>query len=255
MTEDAPPGTTTGGTSKGQRPLHVEPPGCVRAIAGLLLIFFVHIPRLAYLALLASYAHVFNRQENLTADPQEHLKRARKLLKSQNSQLLYAALEVRFALERMAQRELLFAEKATRTSLQEPDPMKKLKALRRLDPNAAYRHRFLLVMGSTGERYDMGEYRPLDLDRVGQIHGRLGDLLHPKVGLSLGISADPWYLQTRAFLAESIDYLAQVLTDNTPFFSYEGLESMEMVRCDEPDQSDVGPAASELKSPPRHSVG
>jgi hypothetical protein len=247
MTEDAPPGTTTGGTSKEQRPLHVEPPGCVRTIAGLLLIFFVHIPRLAYLALLASYAYVFNRQENLTADPQEHLRRARKLLKSQNSQLLYAALE------RMAQRELLFAEKATRTSLQEPDPIKKLKALHRLDPNAVYRHRFLLVMGSTGERYDMGQYRPLDLDRVGQIHGRL-DLLHPKVGLSLGISADPWYLQTRAFLAESIDYLAQVLTDNTPFFSHEGVERIEMVRCDEPDQSNAGPAACELKPPPRHPV-
>jgi hypothetical protein len=239
MAEDTPPVAASGTASKGHPRGRAGPPGCIRAIVGLLLVFFIHVPRLVYLALLASYAYVFSRQENLTADPREHLKRATKLLKSDNSWLLYAALEVRFALERMAQRELLFAEKATRTSLQEPDPIKKLKALRKLDPNAAFRHRFVLVMGCTGDRFPMEHYYPLDLERVGRIHGRLGDLLHPKVGLSLGITTDPWYLQTRAFLVESIDYLTEVLKDNTPFFTYEGVESMKMVLCDELGEADA----------------
>lgn len=72
-----------------------------------------------------SYAAIFNKQENLTADPNEHLKRAKKLLrKNKNSLLLYAALEIRFALERMIQRELIFAEKVSKRALKEYSPIK-----------------------------------------------------------------------------------------------------------------------------------
>jgi len=53
----------------------------MQALIGLLLVFTVHIPHLIFRALLVSYAYVFNHHENLTADPKEHLKRARKLLK------------------------------------------------------------------------------------------------------------------------------------------------------------------------------
>jgi hypothetical protein len=86
------------------------------------------------------------------------------------------------------------------------------------------------------------------------MQARLGDLLHPKVGPSLGMGTDPWYLQIWTFLVESINYPGGVLRDKTPFVSYEGVERMEMVRCDESDRSNAGPAACEPKSSARHPV-
>ena len=204
-----------------------------KSIIGLILVFVYHIPRLIYQLLLVSYAYVFNRQENLTADPNEHLKRARKLLNGQNSQLLYVALEVRFAIERMAQRELIFAERATSRSLQEYSPVKKVKSLRRLDPDTEFPHRIIFVDDAKGIKLDWGSYKPLDMKRVTEIQGKLGDLLHPKDGLRLGISNDPWYQNTRKFLTESIEYLSQVLKDNTPFFAFEGLDYIQKLRIEE----------------------
>lgn len=72
----------------------------------------------------------------------------------------------------------------------------------------------------------------MDEERVRQIQGKLGDLLHPKVGLRLGISNDPWYTETREFLSASIDYLSTVLMNNTPFFAFEGLDFIEMVKIE-----------------------
>ena len=97
-----------------------------KLIIGLILIFIVHIPKLIYHALLLSYAAVFNKQENLTADPKKHLKRAKKLLrKNNNSLLLYAAVEIRFALERMVHNQLIFAEDVSKRMMNEYDPSKK----------------------------------------------------------------------------------------------------------------------------------
>jgi len=101
----------------------------LKAIVGLILILIVHIPRLIYHALLPSYAFVFNNQQNLTADPKEHLSRARKLLaKRHNSLLLYAALEIRFALERMVDSQLMFAEKISSATLKKYDPVKRAQS-------------------------------------------------------------------------------------------------------------------------------
>ncbi len=199
-------------------------------LIGLLLVFFYHVPRLIYQALLVSYAYVFNRHENLTADPNEHLRRARKLLRGQNSQILYAALEVRFAIERMAQRELIFAEKATSRSLKEYSPVKKVKSLHRLDPDTEFHHRIIFIDEAKGIEFDWGNYKPLDANKVKEIQGRLGDLLHPKVGLRLGVSNDTYYQNTRYFLAETIEYLSQVAKDNNPFFAFEGLEHFQKIR-------------------------
>ena len=182
---------------------------------------------------MVSYAYVFNRQENLTADPNEHLKRAKKLLRGQNSQLLYAALEVRFAIERMTQRELIFAEKATSRSLKEHSPVKKLQSLRRLDPNTKFPHKIFFVDDTKGIKFDWGSYKPLNATKVTEIQGKLGDLLHPKEGLWLGVSNDPWYQNTRKFLAESIEYLAQAVKDNSPFFAFEGLDYIQKIRIEE----------------------
>lgn len=206
--------------------------GCLKALIGLVLVFVVHIPRLLYQLLLLSYAYVFNNQENLTADPKVHLKRAKKLLKGQNSQLLYSALEVRFALERMTNRELSMTEKASKSERKEYNPVKHLKTLQRIDDNTQYEHTIFFINHATGERVEWGKYKPLDQAKVRQIQGRLGDLLHPKVGLRLGISTDPWYIETRKFLFDSINYLESILVDNTPFFAYEGLDQIEMVQFD-----------------------
>lgn len=204
-----------------------------KAVVGLLLIFVVHVPRLIFLALLVSYTAVFANRPTLTASPAEHIKRARKILRrGRLSELLYAALELRFALERMAQRDLVFAEMASNRMLRECDPVKKLANLHRLAPDAAFVHEIYLVNKATGERLKCAEYKPLDKPRVAAIQGRLGDLLHPKEGLLLGIPGDPWYIETKRFLSEAMDYLSEVYKDNAPFFAYEGLAQFELVKVE-----------------------
>jgi len=204
-----------------------------KAVIGLLLVFIYHIPSLIYQLLLLSFASVFNRYENLTADPKEHLRRAKKLLRGHNSRILYAALEIRFAVERIAQRELIFSQNVTTRSLKEYQPNKKVKSLRRLDPNTEFPHKFLYVDETSGTQFYWGEYKPLDNNVVRELEGRLGNLLHSKDGIKLGIRDDPWYIETRKFLCESIEYLSKVIEDNTPFFGLEGLGNIHRVRIDD----------------------
>ena len=204
-----------------------------KAAIGLVLGFIVHLPRLFYHILLLSYAAVFNNRPTLTASPAEHLRRAEKILKrGRLSELLYAGVELRFALERMAQRDLLLTELASERILKEYDPSKKLTNLYRIAPEAAYAQDIFLLNKKTGERLKWAEYRPLDRERVSSIKGRLGDLLHPKDGLKLGIPDDPWYKETTRFLNEVVEYLSMVYKDNSPFFAYEGLDNIEMVRAE-----------------------
>lgn len=205
----------------------------VKTIIGLLLVFIYHIPRLIYQLLLLSYAYVFNRYENLTADPKEHLKRAKKLLRRNNAHVLYAALEIRFAVERIAQRELIFSEKVTTRSLKEYQPVKKITSLQKMNPESKFPHKFIYIDEKTGDQFSWGEYKPLDKNKVRELQGRLGDLLHPKDGLRLGIRNDPWYQETRKFLLDSINYLSQIIKDNTPFFSLEELDNIHRIRNNE----------------------
>jgi len=203
--------------------------GCLKAAVGLLLGVVYHLPRGLYWLLHLSYAHVFdNPGENLTASPKEHLKRARKLLRRDNAHLLYAALEIRFALERMVQLELLMAEKASGRSLQESDPTKKLMALHRLDDRSKRPARMVIVDRRTGERFAWRRYKPLDSAKVNELYGRLGGLLHPKDGLNLGIGKDPWYVTTRAFLVQAEEYLSHALEGHVPFFAYEGFDHIDI---------------------------
>lgn len=117
----------------------------------------------------------------------------------------------------------------------ENDPRKKVSNLRRLDPNSALEHEIWAVNSQTGERYKLGNYKPLDQQRVKEIEGRLGNILHHKPGLLLGIPADGWYAETRAFLAESLEYLESVYSRNTPFFTFEGIDNVEMVPVERGD--------------------
>jgi len=73
------------------------------------------------------------------------------------------------------------------------------------------------------------EYRPLDKHRVSVIHGRLGNLLHPKDGLNLDVPGDSWYTETRRFLEQSLEYLQTVNTRRTPFFARDGVDAIEAV--------------------------
>jgi len=205
----------------------------VKAAIGLVLGFIVHLPRLVYHILLLSYAAVFNNRPTLTASPAEHLRRAKMFLKrGRLSELLYAALELRFALERMAQRDLLLTELASERMIKEYDPSKKLANLYRIAPEAAYDQEIFVLNKKTGERLKWAKYKSLDRARVSEIKGKLGDLLHPKDGLRLGIPDDPWYKDTVCFLNETAQYLSMIYEDNSPFFTYEGIDNFEMVRAE-----------------------
>lgn len=208
--------------------------GRLQAAGGILLLPLVHLPRMIWSLLSLSYAAVFHNRPNLTADPKEHLKRARRLLRRKhNSLLLYAAVEIRFALERVAQSDLYIAS-ITNRARKQYDPVKKVEALRRAEPSSDKRHRMILVNKDTGAEVDFGAYKPLDQKRVEEIKGRLGDLLHPKVGLHLGVPNAPWYLETRGFLWESHDYLREVVKERTAFLGQAGLDDIwEIKRLDE----------------------
>lgn len=202
----------------------------LRALIGLLLVFIVHIPRLIFLLLKVSYASVFNRDDTLTADPKEHLRRAKRLLKrNRNSEILYAALEIRFALERMVQREAIFSEKISNKKRKEYDPLKKWKSLERVDSDFALPHNIYWVNRETGQAMHWGEYRPLDPQKISDIKGKLGDLLHPKMGIPLGLSNGPWYIETKDFLSESCGYLEGMLKNNESYFTYAHLEQFHLV--------------------------
>jgi hypothetical protein len=202
-----------------------------KLIIGIILIFVFHIPKLIYHGLMVSYTSVFNNQQNLTADPKEHLKRANRLLKkNRNSLLLYSALELRFALERIVHNQLIFAEEVSNRMLDEYDPTKKRKNMSRIDEDSDHPHKIYLIEKDTGKRFEWGEYRPIDQKKVNEIQGRLGNLLHPKDGLKLGISDDPWYIDTRKFLEETHDYLTGITDGNEYYFSYRGLQNFDMVK-------------------------
>ncbi len=204
-----------------------------RAFIGFILIFIYHIPRLLLQFLQISYSFVFNKHENLTADPKEHLKRANDLLKKKkNSLLLYAALEIRFAAERMIDNQLAFAEKVSKKTLKKYDPVKKRKAMTVIDPNSDNPQKILLLDRETGEKILWGIYKPIELEKLKEIRNKLGDLLHPKVGLKLGNSNDPWYIETRRFLKESAEYLSDKLANNEYYFAYKNLNNFELIKLE-----------------------
>lgn len=203
----------------------------LKAIIGLLLVFLYHIPRLMYLGLLVSYAYVFNNYDNLTANPKEHIKRARKLLtKRGNSGLLYAALELRFAVERMIKSQLLFKDKVSTGTWKKRDPVIHAKALRADDERVDFPCEIVFLAKRTGERIPVGRYKPFPLDKVKEIDGRLGDLLHPKDGLSLGIYNDQWYITTRNQLIDTAEYLKPIAEDNVNIYAYADDNNYELVR-------------------------
>jgi len=169
--------------------------------------------------------------DTLTASPCEHILRARRILeRGRLSELLYAALELRFAIERITHLELLFADSASNQMLNEYSASKKIAILRQLAPDSAILHDVEIQHAVTGEWSKIGEYHPLDHLRANKINGRLGDLLHAKDDLMLGMpDREPWYRETYVFLCEAADFLGESYEGNTQFFSYEGLDHVRLV--------------------------
>ena len=170
----------------------------------------------------------------MTADVTEHLKRSRKFLnRGLNVELPYAAVELRFAVERMIQHDTWLAQNTSMRIKKNSDPVKQLKTMQALDENSKYPHDLIWRNKETGEEMKWGEYKPLDLDRVNQIKGKLGDMLHPGTGPRTGFAGKEWAQKMRAFLLQSIDYFEGVYKNRTPFFLYEEIEHIELVRKSE----------------------
>ena len=190
-----------------------------------------HLPKLILTGLRISYSTMFDKSSYMTADVKEHLKRARKILRrGLNAELLYAAVELRFAVERMIQHDTWLANGTSMRIKKNSDPVKQLKTMQSIDENSKYAHDLIWRNKETGEVMKWGEYKPLDLDRVNQIKGRLGDMLHPGTGPRTGFAGKEWTYKMKSFLLESIEYIEDVYCDRTPFFLYEEIEQIELVR-------------------------
>lgn len=140
------------------------------------------------------------------------------------------ALELRFALERMVHIQLCFSKDASNNIMREYDPVKKQKVMEKIDSESKHAHNIYHTNKSTGQKYLFSEYIPLDVKQVDFIKGRLGDLLHPKDGLLLGVSDCDWYLETRKFLEESWEYLSSIAKNNDYYFVYKNNKNFDLVR-------------------------
>lgn len=203
----------------------------MKAFGGLVLVFVFHIPKIIFVALQLSFTKVFNNPSYMTADVGEHLRRSRKLLKrGLNSELPYAAIELRFAVERMVQHDTWLAQEISMRIKKNPDPVKQLKTMQTLNENSKYPHDLIWQNEETGEQMKWGEYKPLNLDRINEIKGKLGDMLHPGTGPRTGFAGRDWADRMRSFLLESIDYIDSVYKKRTPFFLYQDIEHIQLVR-------------------------
>ncbi len=202
-----------------------------RILAGLIFVFFILIPKIILNKLEHVYFSVFNKESNLTANPKVHLNRAKKLLKrKRNSLLLYAALEIRFAVERILDHQLSLSSKASKNMLKEYDPVKKKKSMSLIDKNSDFDNEVYLLDKKNNTKIKWGNYKTIDQTKLTEMKGKLGDLLHPKIGLPLGLSNHKWYKDTRNFLLGYIDYLEDKTKNNESYFLYEDMDNFEFVK-------------------------
>jgi len=167
----------------------------------------------------------------LTADPNEHIKRAKILLNQfNNSYLLYAALELRLALERIIHNQLTLSEDHSFASKGKNDPKRKKLIMKKIDPDSNFDYIIFYRDPDNQKKVEWGEYKNISEKRVKEIEGRLGNFLHMKLGLKLGVPNNPWYKETRSFLTETADYLEERITGSCYYFSYRNLENFEFER-------------------------
>lgn len=162
----------------------------------------------------------------LTADPKEHIRRSELLLGFENNSfLLYAALELRLALERIIHNQYTLSEEQKRGSKKKNDPKRKKLIMNMIDPSSDHDYEIYYVDPQTSEEIFWGVYKNISEKWVKEIDGKLGSLLHMKLGLNLGIETDPWYNKTREFLEETTEFLKERTTDSVSYFSYNDSES------------------------------
>ena len=94
-----------------------------------------------------------------------------------------------------------------------------------IDPSSDHDYEIYYVDPQTSEEIFWGVYKNISEKWVKEIDGKLGNLLHMKLGLNLGIETDPWYNKTREFLEETTEFLKERTTDSVSYFSYNDSES------------------------------
>ncbi len=167
----------------------------------------------------------------LTADPQEHLRRADILLgKNDDSLLLYAALELRLATERIIHNQLTLSEDTSKNEKSGNDPKKKKLIMSQIDKESDNDYDIYFTDQETKKKIFWGTYKNIPESKVKKIEGRLGNLLHMKTGLNLGDKKDQWYEQTRRFLTETKNYLIERTSDSQYYFTFTDVENFELVR-------------------------
>lgn len=185
-------------------------------------------------ALCASFSGQISAMFNsklLTADPKEHLKRTKILLDQNDDSLLrYAALELRLAIERIVHNQLSLSEDTTKNNKGGNDPKKKKLIMNQIDPESDRDYDIYYTTPGTTDKIFFGTYKSIPESKVKSIEGRLGNLLHMATGIKLGVKDDPWYIETRAFLTETADYLTERITDSQFYFSFTDTDNFELVR-------------------------
>jgi hypothetical protein len=167
--------------------------------------------------------------KKLTADPKENVNRALVLLKKNNNALLlYAALELRLALERAIHNQLSLSIATTLNNKGGNDPKKKKLIINCIDSESDNDFNIFYRDPITKEKLFWGTYKNIPESKLKYIEGRLGNLLHMKRGISLGVEDDYWYLETRTFLMETASYLKERLNNSLSYFAYKDVPYFEL---------------------------
>ncbi len=167
----------------------------------------------------------------LTADPNEHLSRAGILLgKNDNSLLQYAALEMRLAVERIVHNQLTLSEEHSKNDKKKNDPKRKKLIMNQIDPESDNDYEIYFTDSTTGKKVYWGEYKNIPESKIKSIEGRLGNLLHMKLGLNLGIENDPWYFKTRRFLEVTHSFLSERIKNSQYYFCFKETPNFELIK-------------------------
>lgn len=162
----------------------------------------------------------------LTADPKEHIRRAKILLSTNNNALLlYAALELRLAIERIIHNQYTLSTDQTKGAKSKNDPKRKKLIMNKIDPESDHDYKIYFIDPENGSKIFWGIYKNIPESKVKSIEGKLGNLLHMHTGLKLGVVDDPWYSETRTFLINTSDYFFERITDSQYYFSFKDIDN------------------------------
>lgn len=167
----------------------------------------------------------------LTANPKEHILRAKTLLNLNNdSLLLYSALELRLAVERIIHNQYTLSTEHTRGAKRKNDPKRKKLIMNTIYPNSDIDYNIFFIDPTDGKKICWGVYKNIPEKKAKELEGRLGRFLHMQLGLKLGVPDDPWYYETRKFLNETANYLEERVTDSLYYFSYKDIENLSFAK-------------------------